>query len=177
MYYYLLLLEEHARPWRAVARFLRGVHVPKVFFLFRVNYHLSWWAKYRNGAFLMSGKSKKNKRGDRGSTDEELIESKRANMAATVEEGEGAPPKEPTEISEEPSRRKLREMLVDIQITVNNILLENKKISNDALELKATMQKQQLELATLKEVLAKATKERASTEKELAAATKKLDAN
>ena len=123
----------------------------------------------------MSGKSKKNKRGDRGSTDEELIESKRANMAATVEEGEGAPPKEPTEISEEPSRRELREMLVDIQITVNNILLENKKISNDVLELKATVQKQQSELATLKEALAKATKERASTEKELAAATKKLD--
>ena len=96
-------------------------------------------------------------------------------MAATVEEGEGAPPKEPTEISEEPSRRELREMLVDIQITVNNILLENKKISNDVLELKATVQKQQSELATLKEALAKATKERASTEKELAAATKKLD--
>ena len=91
----------------------------------------------------MSGKSKKNKRGDRGSTDEELIESKRANMAATVDEGEGAPPKEPTEISEEPSRRELREMLVDIQITLNNILLENKKISNDVLELKATVQKQQ----------------------------------
>ncbi|KAL9957825.1 hypothetical protein ACROYT_G034773 [Oculina patagonica] len=125
----------------------------------------------------MSGKSKKNKRGDRGSTDEELIDSKRANMdnmAANVDEDEGAP-KETTEISEEPSRRELREMLVDIQITVNNILLENKKISSDVLELKATVQKQQSELATLKEALAKATKERASTKKELAAATEKLD--
>ena len=49
----------------------------------------------------MSGKSKNNKRGDRGSTDEELIESKRANMAATTAQDEGAP-KETTEISEEP---------------------------------------------------------------------------
>lgn len=122
----------------------------------------------------MPGKRKKNKRGDRGSTDEELTESKRANMAATADEGEGAP-KERTEISEEPSRRELREMLVDIQITVNNILLENKKISNEVLELKSTVQKQQSELATLKEALAKASKERASAEKELVAVTKRLD--
>jgi len=40
----------------------------------------------------MPGKrKKKNKRRDRGSTDEELIESKRANMAATADEDEGAP--------------------------------------------------------------------------------------
>jgi len=36
----------------------------------------------------MPGKRKKNKREDRGSTDEELIESKRANMAATADEDE-----------------------------------------------------------------------------------------
>ena len=34
----------------------------------------------------------------------------------------------------EPSLTDLREMLVDIQITVNNILLENKKISEDVKE-------------------------------------------
>ena len=79
------------------------------------------------------------------------------------------------EISEEPSNLELREMLVDIQITVNNILLENKKISNDVLELKATVQKQQAELTTLKEALANASKERAATEKELAAATNKMN--
>jgi len=95
-------------------------------------------------------------------------------MAATADEDEGAP-KERAETSEEPSRRELREILVDIQITVKNILLENKKISNEVLELKSTVQKQQSELATLKEALAKATKERASVEKELAAVTKQLD--
>lgn len=95
---------------------------------------------------------------------------KRANMVATVDE-EGV--SKEMEISGEP--RELREMLVDIQIMVNNILFKNKKISNDVLELKATVQKQQAELATLKEALRKATKERAATEKELAAAINKID--
>lgn len=120
----------------------------------------------------MSRKRKKHKRGERGSTDEELTTPKRANMAATADE-EGA--SKEMEISGEPSNLELREMLVDIQITVNNILLGNKKISNDVLELKATVQKQQAELATLKEALTKATKERAATEKELVAAINKID--
>ena len=79
------------------------------------------------------------------------------------------------EISGEPSSLELREMLVDIQIAVNNILFENKKISSDALELRATVQKQQAELVSLKEALAKATKDRAATGKELAVAMNKID--
>lgn len=122
------------------------------------------------GAILMSRKRKKHKRGECGSTDEELTTPKHADMVATVDE-EGA--SKEMEISGEP--RELREMLVDIQIMVNNILFENKKISNDVLELKATVQKQQAELANLKEALRKATKERAATEKELAAAINKID--
>lgn len=35
--------------------------------------------------------------------------------------------------------REFREMFVDIQIMVNNILFKNKKISNDVLELKVTV--------------------------------------
>ena len=120
----------------------------------------------------MSRKRKKHKRGERGSTDEELTTSKRAYMAATADE-EGAPKE--MEISGEPSNFELREMLVDIQITVNNILFENKKISSDVLELKATVQKQQAELVSLKEALAKATKDRAATEKELTVAINKID--
>ena len=66
-------------------------------------------------------KKKKHKRGERGSTDEELTTSKRANMAATADQ-QGM--SKETEILEEPSNLELREMLVDIQITVNNILLK-----------------------------------------------------
>ena len=72
----------------------------------------------------MINKGRKHKRGDRGSTEEDLTTPKRANMAA-IEAGE----KE--DLSHEPSLGDLREMLVDIQITVNNILLENKRVSSN----------------------------------------------
>ena len=49
----------------------------------------------------------------------------------------------------EPSLTDLREMLVDIQITVNNIPLENKKIIEDVRELKSTVNKQQTEIVDL----------------------------
>ena len=73
-------------------------------------------------------------------------------MAATGDEEDAS---KEIEISEEPSNLELRVMLIDIQVTVNTILLENKKISNDVLELKATVQKQQAQLDTPKEALLK----------------------
>lgn len=92
--------------------------------------------------------------------------SKRANMAAIEGEKEDSSTETPLEMSEEPSLRDLREMLVDIQITVNNILFENKRISGEVMELKTTVQKQQGDLTT---------KQRAKAEKELAAAREQLD--
>jgi len=73
-------------------------------------------------------------------------------MAATGDEEDAS---KEIEISEEPSNLELRVMLIDIQVTVNTILLENKKISNDVFELKATVQKQQAQLDTPKEALLK----------------------
>ena len=63
-------------------------------------------------------------------------------------------------------------MLVDIQITVNNILLENKKISEDVKELKSTVNKQQSEIVDLKKQLTKA---RTTMEKELDDAKKRIN--
>ena len=91
----------------------------------------------------MPGKGRKHKRGDRGSLEEEPTESKRANMAAAEGGNEGTPTEKQLETTEEPSLSQLREMLVDIQITVNNILLENKRICDEVSELKATVRKQQ----------------------------------
>ena len=123
----------------------------------------------------MSGKGRKHKRGDRGSLEEELTESKRANMAAAEGGNEGTPTEKPLETTEEPNLSELREMLVDIQITVNNILLENKRICNEVLELKATVRKQQSEITAVNEALAQARKKSAETEKELSAARNQLD--
>ena len=72
-------------------------------------------------------------------------------------------------LSQEPGLGDLREMLVDIQITVNNILLENKRISGEVMELKITLQKQKAELFAIKEALDLTTKQCANAEKDLAA--------
>jgi len=66
-------------------------------------------------------------------------------------------------------------MLVDIQITVNNILLENKKISEDVRELKSTVNKQQTEIVNLKKQHTKSTTQLAAAEKELDEAKKRIN--
>ena len=78
--------------------------------------------KLRNLAKLlrMTRNGRKHKRGECGSLGEDLTKTKRANMIAEPEETEGL-----LNANDEPSLSKLHEMLVDIQITVNNVLLEN----------------------------------------------------
>ena len=73
----------------------------------------------------------------------------------------------PLEMSQEPSLGDLREMLVDIQITVNGILLGNKRISGEVMELKSTVYKQKAELSAINEALYLTKKQCANAEKEL----------
>ena len=123
----------------------------------------------------MVNKGRKHKRGDRGSTEEELATPKRANMAEVeANEKENSSTETHLEMSQEPSLGDLREMLVDIQITVNNILLENKRISGEVMELKSTVYKQKAELSAIKESLDLTTKQCANAEKELAAVRNQL---
>jgi len=79
----------------------------------------------------MTGRGRKHKRSERGSIEEGQSDSKRTNIAAV--EGEAFVTEPPTteDHHKEPSLTNLRELLVDTQITVNNILLENRKISED----------------------------------------------
>ena len=112
--------------------------------------------------------------GERGSVEEGQSDPKRTNMAAV----EGV-----TFVTEPPTTEDhhkghnvtdLREMLVDIQITVNNILLQNKKISEDVRELKSTVNKQQTEIVGLKKQLTKSATQLAAAEKELHEAKKRI---
>ena len=79
----------------------------------------------------MTRRGRKHKRGERGSVEEGQSDPKRTNMATV--EGVTFVTEPPTaeDHHKETSLTDLREMLVDIQITVNNILLENKKISEE----------------------------------------------
>ena len=83
---------------------------------------------------------------DSGSSEEDLAMLKKGNMAA-IEAGEkeDSSTQTPLRMSQEAILGDLREMLVDSQITVNNILLDNKRISGEVMERKRTVQKQKAE--------------------------------
>ena len=80
----------------------------------------------------------KHKRGDRGSTEEEFTTSKRANMADELNSSEDNPTldDENLEATDEPTRAELKEMLVDIQISIQSILRENKETRREVVQLK-----------------------------------------
>ena len=116
--------------------------------------------------------SKKRKRGARGSTEEDANTCKRVNMAATEDRQDQEPTtEEPAITATETSLEELKEMLVDIQTNISDILLENKSIWNELVELATTVRREQkLEIAHLKTSQTKITKQCADADYELAAA-------
>lgn len=100
----------------------------------------------------MVNKGGKHKRRDRGSPVEDLAMIKRANMAVIeVAEKEDSLTEKQLEMCQEPSLSDLKEMLVDIQISVNNSLFENKRIGGEVVVIKITVQNQKPKLAAIKE--------------------------
>jgi len=99
-------------------------------------------------------KGKKNKRGARGSTEEEISASKRPNMAADNAQSE----KEVEEVEEvdttkEPNLYDIQTLLISIQRTTENTLKENNKLSNEVGELKSSLRRLENELLATKTVL------------------------
>ena len=64
---------------------------------------------------------------------------------------------------------------MDIQITVSNILMENKKLTNEMTELKSTVTKQNADITNLKTSLAKSEKKLDEAEKEMAGLRNRLN--
>lgn len=102
----------------------------------------------------MPGKEKlkgKHKRGERGSVEEEQQTNKRANMADVEVQSSGKDKEAQLGASSEEARSgtspeetsllELKEMLVDIQITVSNILRENSKLTNEMAEVQSISRK------------------------------------
>ena len=69
----------------------------------------------------------------------------------------------------------VKDILVDIQISISNIFLENKSIRNELAQLTTTVREQKLEIAHLKTSLTNATKQCVNAEYELAAAEKRVN--
>ena len=134
----------------------------------------------------MTGRVKlkgKHKRGERGSVEEEQQTFKRANMADEEEvcsandkeapTGDNEQVAQPSTNTEETSLSELKEMLVDIQITISDILRQNSKLTNEVAELRNAFHQQKTELTAVKTTLAKAMKQNDDLVTELVAARKK----
>lgn len=78
----------------------------------------------------------------------------------------------PTDTSNVISLKELEEMLVDIQISISNVLLDNRKTRNNLAELTTIVCEQKSEIASLKASLVKITKQCIDAERKLAAAKK-----
>ena len=96
-------------------------------------------------------KSKKNKRGARGSTEEEISESKRPNTATdNAQSEEEVEEVEEVDTTKEPNLYDIQTLLISIQRTTENILKENNKLSNEVGELKFSLRKLESELLATK---------------------------
>ena len=116
---------------------------------------------------------RKNKRGDRGSIEDEPRNSKKSNMAAEenidVEE-----PDERLNEQEEPSLFEIKALLVDIQIQVAAILTENHTLKKEIEDLKDSANFYGRELKDLKESLQKTKDENKELKNTLASTRNEL---
>ena len=118
----------------------------------------------------------KHKRGDRGSTEEEANTSKRANMASALNNSEANPTFDDENLeTNEPTLAELKEMLIDIQISIQGILRENKEMRRELAQLKETVLEQRITIASLNTTLVGLEKQCAKNEKDLATARKTID--
>ena len=135
----------------------------------------------------MTGRVKlkgKHKRGERDLVEEEQQSLKRANMEVEEEVCSTNDKEVPNTDSEETVQQRtnieetslseLKEMLVDIQITVSDILRQNSKLTNEVTELQSTFHQQKTELTAVKTTLSKMMKQQDDLETELVAARKRI---
>ena len=121
---------------------------------------------------------RKNKRGARGSVEEEISAAKRSNMANSVAgaSNEDNLSQASNQAEQEPSLHEIKSMLVDIQITVSSIALEHKQLKKELADLKTYIQTKDKELSELKISVDKTAKSNVALEKKLQATTTTLEA-
>ena len=119
----------------------------------------------------------KHKRRDRGSTEEEFKTSKQAKMADVLNSSEDNPTldNEDLETADEPTRAELKELLVDIQISIQSILRENKETRREVVQLKETVLEQKTTIALLNTSLASLEKQCANNGEDLVTARRTIE--
>lgn len=114
----------------------------------------------------MTNGRRKHKRGERGSTEEEINSAKKANMDEAAcddenddEESDVEPYEEvPEQMEQEPSLKELKYMLSGVQTTLKDIQRGNRKMRDELAELKSSFGIQERQLNSLKASLSKVTK-------------------
>ena len=119
---------------------------------------------------------RKNKRGDRGLT-EESYENSAAKRHNIADNGAVETKNDDTSSSErnEPDLHEIKAMLVNVQISLSSILLENKQFKKELDELKTSLQLSDIELRNAKTKLDETTKANIKLQKRLHATTTLLD--
>ena len=123
----------------------------------------------------MSNKTKQNKRGDRGSLDEEITDPKRqlteesalSNMAANTEATWSN--------EEEPTLTEIKNILVGLQTSISKILIENQSLKEELSQLKASVNSQDREFDKVKTSLGRVAKENQSLKEQLQQTREKLN--
>ena len=82
---------------------------------------------------------KKNKRGDRGSIDEDNRRSKKSNMASNSKEVLEDDCNTLDEDQAEPSLLEIKEMLIDIKISIASVIADNQAIRKEIDDLKSSV--------------------------------------
>ena len=119
---------------------------------------------------------KKNKRGDRGSIDEDNRRSKKSNMASNSKEVLEDDCNTLDEDQAEPSLLEIKEMLIDIQISIASVIADNQAIRKEIDDLKSSVTFNGEELKDLKASLKKTKDENKALKISLAALNTRLTA-
>ena len=124
-------------------------------------------------------RARKNKRGDRGSTEEETSTAKKSNMADQEEKNSlfsGSRREEQSVLRERTySAGNQRPTCKHPQATVSKISLENQVLKKELTELKDSMAFNEKELQDIKDTVKKVSKANASIQKELVKAKEELE--
>ena len=119
------------------------------------SFPLRTWNRYLSllPTQMLITKSKKNKRGARGSTEEEISVSKHPNMVTDNTQSKEEVEEEEVDTTNEPNLYDIQTLLISIQRTTENILKENNKLLTEVGELKLSLRRLQSKLLARKTVL------------------------
>ena len=120
--------------------------------------------------------AKKNKQGDRGSTEEDTRASKKSNMAASDKSHGIVNAIEQLGDEEEPSLLEIKEILIAIKCSISSIFEENKALRKDIEELKSNINFNHKEPKDLKDSLQKSKDENEELKNSLASTNSQLKA-